>query len=333
MKRIELSSPATIDGLRLTEVAPATPAPHEVLVKISASSLNFHDYLVAVGILPAAAGRVPMSDGAGEVVEVGSEVTEFAAGDRVMGTFFPDWLDGPATAAKTTRMRGDQVDGFASEYVALPAQAFTKIPAGMTHEEAATLPCAGLTAWRALMVEGKVKPGDTVLIEGSGGVSIFALQFAKMAGANVIAISSREDKLARLRDLGANHVVNYVEVPEWGKRVRELSGGNGVDHVVEVVGGDLTQVMRARRVGGNVYMIGALSRKPVEFMAGAIINGNSSIIGLTVGSRQHQQDMVRAIEANGLKPAVDRIFPFEEIGQAFRYQEARAHFGKICLSW
>ena len=149
----------------------------------------------------------------------------------------------------------------------------------------------------------------------------------------MIAISSREDKLARLRDLGANHVVNYVEVPEWGKRVRELSGGNGVDHVVEVVGGDLTQVMRARRVGGNVYMIGALSRKPVEFMAGAIINGNSSIIGLTVGSRQHQQDMVRAIEANGLKPAVDRIFPFEEIGQAFRYQEARAHFGKICLSW
>jgi NADPH:quinone reductase-like Zn-dependent oxidoreductase len=254
-------------------------------------------------------------------------------GDRVMGTFFPDWLDGPPTGAKTARMRGDQVDGFASEYVALPAHAFTRVPAGLTDEEAATLPCAGLTAWRALMVEGSIKPGDTVLIEGSGGVSIFALQFAKMAGATVIAISSTEDKLARLRDLGASHVVNYAEVPEWGKRVRELSGGNGVDHVVEVVGGDLSQVMQARRVGGNIYMIGALSRKPVQFMAGAIINGNSSIVGLTVGSRQHQQDMVRAIEANALKPAVDRDFPFEDIQKAFRHQEARAHFGKICLSW
>jgi NADPH:quinone reductase-like Zn-dependent oxidoreductase len=193
MKRIELSAPATIDGLRLTEVDPPKPAPHELVVKISASSLNFHDYLVAVGILPAAEGRVPMSDGVGEVVERGSEVTEFATGDRVMGTFFPDWLDGPPTAAKISRMRGDQVDGFASEYVALPANAFTKVPAGLTDEEAATLPCAGLTAWRALMVEGRIKPGDTVLIEGSGGVSIFALQFAKIAGATVIAISSTED--------------------------------------------------------------------------------------------------------------------------------------------
>jgi NADPH:quinone reductase-like Zn-dependent oxidoreductase len=333
MKRVELSSPATIDSLRLVEIDPPKPAAGELLVRVRTSSLNFHDYLVAVGILPAAEGRVPMSDGIGEVVEAGSDVTEFKSGDRVMGTFFPDWLDGPATALNTARMRGDQVDGFASEYVTLPAHAFTKVPAGLSDEEAATLPCAGLTAWRALMVEGGIKPGDTVLIEGSGGVSIFALQFAKMAGATVIATSSTEEKLARLKSLGASHVVNYAETPEWGKKVREITDGKGVDHVVEVVGGDLTQVMQARRVGGNIYMIGALSRKPVQFMAGAIINGNSSIVGLTVGSRKHQQDMVRAIEANGLKPVVDKVFPFTEIRQAFRHQEARAHFGKICLAW
>lgn len=333
MKRIVLSSPSTIAGLKLVNVDPPKPAANEVLVRVRASSLNFHDYLVATGVLPADAGRIPMSDGVGEVVEVGSGVSDLAKGDRVMGTFFPDWLDGPPSAAKTKNMRGDQVDGFASEYVTLPAISFTKAPAGLSDEEAATLPCAGLTAWRALVVEGGIKPGDTVLVEGTGGVSIFALQFAKMVGARVIAISSSTEKISRLKALGAEHVINYIDEPEWGKHVRDITNGMGVDHVVEVVGGDLTQVMQARRVGGKIYMIGALSRKPIQFLPGMVINGNAHIIGLTVGSRKHQQDMVRAVEDNGLKPVIDRTFALDDIQEAFKHQEAKAHFGKICLAW
>jgi len=333
MKRIELSKPTTPDALKLVEVDPPEPAAHEVLVRIRASSLNFHDYLVATGVLEAEARRVPMSDGVGEVVEVGSGVTEFAVGDRVLGTFFPDWSDGRPTAANTARMRGDQVDGFASEYVALPVSNFTHVPESLSDQEAATLPCAGLTAWRALIVEGGIKPGDSVLVEGTGGVSIFALQLARAAGATVIAITSNAEKAARLGELGAAHVVNYVETPDWGKSVRDLTGGHGVDHVVEVVGGDLRQVMHARKVGGKIYMVGALSRMPVQFPAGTLINGNANIIGLTVGSRKHQTDMVRAIEATGLKPVIDSVFSFAEIARAFEHQKAKAHFGKICLTW
>jgi len=333
MKRIELSKPATLSSLRLVEADPPRPAAHEILVRIRASSLNFHDYLVATGVLETEAGRVPMSDGAGDVIEVGSEVTEFRMGDRVVGTFFPDWADGPPTATNTARMRGDQVDGFASEYVALPARHFTRAPSDLSDQEAATLPCAGLTAWRALIVEGGIKPGDTVLVEGTGGVSIFALQLAKAAGARVIAITSNAEKAARLGALGASHVVNYLETPDWGKSVRDLTGGLGVDHVVEVVGGDLRQIMQARKVGGKIYMVGALSRMPIQFPAGNLINGNAGIIGLTVGSHRHQTDMIRAIEATGLKPVIDSIFPFEEIGRAFELQKGKGHFGKICLSW
>ncbi|WP_457104661.1 zinc-dependent alcohol dehydrogenase family protein [Methylobacterium sp. P5_C11] len=302
-------------------------------MKIGANSINFHDCMVAIGYLPVPVERVLMSDGAGEVVEVGADVTEFAVGDRVIGTLHAAWLEGPPTAARMQTMRGNQVDGFASEYVAMPVHAFTKMPASMTDEEAATLPCAGLTAWRALMVEGDVKPGDTVLIEGTGGVSIFALQFAKMAGATVIAITSSAEKMAKLRDLGADHVVNYKETPEWGPRVLELSGGDGVDHVVEVVGGELTQVMKSSKVGASIYMIGMLSQKPIEVPPMGIMLGNRRIIGLSVGSREQQKGMVRAIDANGLKPVIDRVFPFDEMATAFGYQEAGSQVGKICLSW
>jgi NADPH:quinone reductase-like Zn-dependent oxidoreductase len=329
---MELNSPSSIEGLNLVEAERPNPKDDELLVQMLASSLNFHDYLVATGVLPAARGRVPLSDGVGKVIAVGNDVTAFKPGDRVLGTFFPDWIDGSSNAAKISRMRGDQVDGFACEYVALSSQAFTKAPASLTDVEAATLPCAGLTAWRALMVEGGVKPGETVLIEGTGGVSIFALQFARMAGAIVIGLSSSEEKLARLKQLGAQHVLNYRDEPKWGARVREMTGGAGADHVVEVVGGDLAQALQACRVGGRLYIIGALSRKPIEFPARLVINGNVRVIGLTVGSRTHQLEMVQAIEANGLKPVVDRIFPLSELKAALRHQEAGAHFGKICIT-
>ncbi|MFA5451083.1 MAG: NAD(P)-dependent alcohol dehydrogenase [Dehalococcoidales bacterium] len=338
MKRLEvrdLSSVGTTgqNSLTLVEVAPPKPADDEILVRIRASSLNFHDFLVVRGHIPVTPGRVPMSDGVGEVIEVGSEVKEFKAGDRVLGTFFPDWLDGSPTASKVAKMRGDQVDGFASEYVALPASSFTLAPTHLSDVEAATLPCAALTAWNALFVKGNIKSRDTVLIEGTGGVSIFSLQFAKKSGATVIAISSSEQKTERLKQLGADHTINYRESPDWGIKVNELTGGVGVDHIVEVVAGDLSNTIQALRTGGNIYLIGALSLSAVQFRPESIILDNMNILGLTVGSRQHQEDMVRAVEAIKLKPVVDKVFSFEELNQAFVYQESSKHIGKICLVW
>lgn len=332
MNRIELTHPSTIDSLKLVDVARPEPGPAGVLLRVRASSLNFHDYLVATGIMPAAAGRVPLSDGAGEVVAVGREVKTLKAGDRVMGTFFPEWLDGPPAASKVTVMRGEHVDGFASEYVVMLERDLVRMPTAMSFEEAATLPCAGLTAWRALVVEGQVKPGDTVLVQGTGGVSMFALQFAKMAGARVIALTSSEAKKARLEALGADHVLNYRDQPEWAPVVKELTRGRGADHVVEVVGGELVQPIRACRVGGCIHMVGALSRKPIQFPAGLVINGNTRLMGLTVGSRTHLEQLVSAVDANGLSPVIDMVFPLSELAQAFRRQESKLQVGKICVS-
>jgi NADPH:quinone reductase-like Zn-dependent oxidoreductase len=332
MKAMALGFPTTLANLRLEERKVPTPGPGEITVRMRASTLNFHDYLVAVGAIPATPGRVLLSDGVGDVVELGPETTTFRIGDRVLGTFFPDWLDGRPDAARTARMRGDHVDGFASDYVVMRESNFTPAPQNLTDAEAATLPCAGLTAWRALVVEGGVKPGDSVLVEGSGGVSVFAIQFAKAAGATVIATTSCDDKADRLRAIGADHVINYAQTPKWGTLARDLSGGAGVDHVVEVVGGDLSQPLQATRVGGALYLIGALSRQPVQFPAALGIYGNRRIIGLTVGSRKHQLDMVRAVEANRIRPVVDRIFPLAELGDAFRHQEAKTHLGKIGIA-
>ena len=333
MKRVELAETANIDTLQIVERDTPRPGPGEILMRVRASSLNFHDYLVVMGILKAAAGRVPLSDGAGEVVEVGAGVSGLKAGDRVMGTFFASWFDGPPTPEKVALMRGDQVDGYAAEYVTVDARTVTRVPAGLSDVEAATLPCAGLTAWRALFVEADVKPGDVVLVEGTGGVSIFGLQFARMAGATVIGLSSTPEKLERLKALGAAHVVNYREEPKWGSVVRDLTGGRGVDIALEVVGGDLTQTMTAQRLGGRTILIGALSRQPISYASMHAITGNRSVSGITVGSRAHQEDMVRAIEQNGLKPVIDRTFGLDEIKDSLRYMETKAYFGKVALAW
>src|SRR6185503_11843539 len=261
MKAVTLTAPGGLDRLVYTDV-PDAPSPKagEITVRLHASSLNYHDYVVAIGQLKTADNRIPMSDGAGEVTAVGDGVTEFAVGDHVMGMFYPDWLLGDATPDTTRRIPGDTIDGFAREYVTVPAQAFTKTPPGYSHAEAATLPCAALTAWRGLVVAGGVKPGDTVLVQGTGGVSIFALQFAKMAGATVYATSSSNEKLERLRALGADHLVNYKSEPKWGKKIKEMTGGRGVDHVIEVGGpGTLNQSMWASRMGGHIALIGVLT--------------------------------------------------------------------------
>ena len=342
MRVITLKTPVSLDTLSLEERPDPTPGPGEILVRVMASSLNYHDYLVAKGFAPYVGdGLIPMSDGAGEVEAVGAGVTEFKVGDHVVSTFFPNWLSG-APDAGTSSMQGsvfapvpgDTIDGFAADYVAKPAHAFTLAPKGCSHAEAATLTCAGLTAWRGLVVEGQVKAGDTVLVQGTGGVSIFALQFAKAAGAEVIATSSSNAKLARLKELGADHVINYRDVQEWGMRARELTGGRGVDQVVEIGGaGTFAQSIAACSVGGHIALIGNLAGFSGEITVTAICGSQLRVSGIGVGSRAQQEDMIRAVESNNIKPIIDKSFPLEQLADAFRYQESGQHFGKICLEY
>lgn len=334
MRAIRLKAPGGLDNLSIGTADPGVCGPHDIRVRLHASSLNYHDYIVALGGIPTPDGRIPMSDGAGDVTEVGSAVTEFAVGDRVVSTFFPKWLAGPPTLAALSEVPGDRGDGYARDEVVAAATAFTRAPAGYSHAEAATLTCAALTAWRALFVEAALQPGETVLVQGTGGVSIFALQFAKAAGAIVIATSSSPAKLDRLAALGADHLIDYKTDEKWGVTARGLTGGVGVDHVVEIGGaGTLTQSIAATRLSGHIALIGVLAGFTGNVPTAAIMAGNVRISGLTVGSRAHQQAMIRAIEANRIRPIIDRSFALEAIADAFRHQASGAHFGKICLEW
>jgi NADPH:quinone reductase-like Zn-dependent oxidoreductase len=335
MQAIQLRAPGGLDHLDVVDLAaPGEPGPGEIKVRLHASSLNFHDYAVVAGMIPAADGRIPMSDGAGVVEAVGEGVEEFAVGDAVVSTFFPDWLEGPARVGDFATTPGDGVDGYAREQVVRPANWFTHQPKGYSHAESATLTTAGLTAWRSLVVDGGLKAGDSVLVLGTGGVSIFALQFAKLMGARVIATSSSDAKLERLRELGAEHTINYRDTPEWGKRVLELTHGEGVDHVVEVGGpGTLPQSIDAVKIGGHISLIGVLTGREGEVPTAKLMAKQARLQGLIVGSRRHQMEMIKAIEAANLKPVIDREFALADIADAFRHQESGKHFGKICLSY
>lgn len=335
MNCIHVHNPGGLDNLKTGTLEPRAPGPGEIQVRVHASSLNFHDYVVAVGLLPVDNLRIPMSDGAGVVQAVGEGVTKFATGDHVMSTFFPDWADGRADdQGKINAVPGDTIDGFAAETVTMPERAFTRAPKGYNHEQAATLPCAALTAWRAVAVEAKVKAGDTVLVQGSGGVSIFALQFAKAHGCSVIATSSSDEKLEKMRALGADETINYKETPEWGARTRELTDGRGVDLIVEVGGsGTLPQSIGGIAMGGHISMIGVLTGFSGDVPTAALFQKNAVIHGITVGSQAHQLDMINAIEANNILPVIDTSFPLDGIADAFRFQESQGHFGKICLSY
>ena len=322
-----------LDQLRIEERDDPVVGSGELLVKVRASSLNFHDFAVVSGLIPGQSGRIPMSDGAGEVVAIGSGVTEFAVGDAVVSVFFPAWERGMPDLNKLIGVPGDHVDGFAAEFVAAPASRFTKAPSNYSMEESATLPCAALTAWRALFTEAQVKPGDWVLTQGTGGVSIFALQFAKAAGCRVIATSSSEEKLAKLKALGADHLINYKETPDWGVKARELTGGVGVDEVVEIGGaGTLGQSITACRISGHISLIGVLAGFAGEVPTAQLFSQNITLKGITVGSRQDQQDMILAIEANNILPVISDKFPMAEIRAAFELQAAQKHFGKIVLT-
>ena len=335
MKAIPLAAPGGLSNLSVVDLAdPGAPAPGQIRVRLHASSLNYHDLAVVFGMIPVADGRIPMSDGAGVVDAVGEGVAEFKAGDHVVSTFFPQWLDGPPAVGDFSETPGDGVDGYAREVVVAPAQAFTHAPKGYTHAQAATLTTAGLTAWRALVVDGKLKAGDTVLVLGTGGVSIFALQFAKAMGARVIVTSSSDEKLERARALGADHTINYRQAPEWSRGVLEFTAGRGVDHVIEV-GGPVTlpNSIQACRIGGHIALIGILTGMGGPIPTVALMARQQRLTGLIVGSRAHQRDMVAAIDATGLVPVIDQGFALDEIAAAFALQQAGTHFGKIVLEF
>lgn len=335
MQAIQLQQPGGLDHLQLVELpAPGAPAAGEIQVRIHASSLNYHDLMVVSGASATADKRIPMADGAGTVTAVGEAVTEFAVGDAVVSCFFPGWQAGHTLPVGFASVPGDGVDGFAREYVTLPATAFTHAPKGYSHEEAATLTTAGLTAWRALVVDAGIRAGDTVLVLGTGGVSIFALQLAKSMGARVIATTSSDAKKQRLLALGADAVINYREQPQWGDAVLAATGGRGADIVVEVGGaGTLPQSIRACAVGGHIALIGVLTGFSGDVPTTEMMMKQQTLRGLVVGSREHQQDMVRALDTFSWRPVIDSRYPLAQIAEAFSHQQSGQHFGKICLSF
>jgi NADPH:quinone reductase-like Zn-dependent oxidoreductase len=333
MKAMRLCHPASVETLALLDADVVPPGPGEIQVRIRAASLNFRDGLVVGGFFSAPDGLIPLSDGAGDVVAIGEGVDEFALGDAVVSTFHPNWRDGHAERAELDNSPGGPADGYACEYATRPAANFTHAPKGYSPAEGATLTCAGVTAWRAVVTDGRVKPGATVLVQGTGSVSLFALQFAKAAGATVIATSSSATKLERLRALGADHVINYRETEKWGEAALMITGGLGVDHVVEV-GGPHTigQSFVAARTGGHIAIIGAVGGFDIDTMPFAIVQAKRlRLQAVTVGSRRDQVDMVKAIEAHGIKPVIDSHFPLENLSDAFRHLTDRQNFGKICV--
>ncbi len=334
MKAYELKQAIGTDGLVLTTERPEPEAgPGEVKIKVRATSLNFRDLLVASGRYPVGMNSsiIPLSDGAGEVVAIGAGVSRFRVGDRVAGTFFQGWSGGAVSADVTAKALGGAVDGMLTEYVVLPEAGVIKIPAHLTFEEAATLPCAGLTAWNAVVETGRIRAGETVLLLGTGGVSMFALQFAKLHGAHVIIASSSDEKLARAKSLGADTLINYRTTPEWEQEVVTATGGRGVDIVVEVGGaGTLEKSIKAVRVGGFIAIIGVLSGVG-QIDPRPIITRAIRLQGIYVGSGEMFAAMNRAVSESALKPVIGRVFDFEEAKQAYEYQAGGSHFGKIVI--
>ena len=322
--------------LALAERAAPKAGAGEVVIRMRAASLNYRDIMVSRGQYgpPARVPLIPLSDGAGEVVEVGAGASRFKVGDRVAGAFMPGWVEGDFSAEKAASALGaGSVDGVLAELVALPESGVVRVPEHLSFEEAATLPCAAVTAWFALFMGGGLKAGETVLLQGTGGVSLFALQFAKSVGARVILTSSSDDKLARARELGADETINYRALPDWDERVWELTGGRGVDYVVEVGGPDtLNKSLRAVRHGGQISLMGVLTGTSGEVNIAAILGKQARVQGVYVGSVAMFEDMNRAITQNTLRPVVDRVFPFEEAREAFKYLESAQHLGKVVIA-
>jgi NADPH:quinone reductase-like Zn-dependent oxidoreductase len=325
-----------IDNLVLADRPEPEPASREVLVRLKAASLNYRDLTLVQGVYNPKLKRplVPLSDGVGTVEKTGTGVTRFRPGDRVAGCFFQQWIDGPHTKEKGRSALGGAIDGVAREYAIFSEDGLVAVPAFLSDEEAATLPCAAVTAWHALFEERPSIPGDTVLLLGTGGVSIFALQLAILAGLRVMITSSSDEKLARARNLGAHITINYKATPEWGDEARKLAGGEGVDHVVEVGGSDtIAHSLRAVRPQGTISVIGALSGREGGISPAPVLMNSIRMQGIYVGSRAMFERLLRAIEIHRLKPVIDRTFPFTDLKAALRHMESKQHFGKICLKF
>ena len=309
-------------------------APGEIRVRWRATTLNFHDYLVACGGIKVENGRIPMSDGAGDVVEIAQDITEFKVGDRVMSMFFPDWQSGHAKFKNIRAITGESIDGCMSYEACLPANAVTAIPDDYSYAEAATLPTAALTAWNALICNGKLIKGDKLLVEGTGGVSVFAAQLGIAMGAEVYATSSSETKAERLKEMGVITVVNYKEDPIWGKTLFKLSGG-GIDHVIDVGGGStMKQSIEAATIGGHIHAIGILGDgRKGEITFPKLFFKFITMQGLAVGNRQMQLDMVKALNNYSFRPVIDKVFNFDQLKEAFEYQASGKHFGKIVVEF
>ncbi len=332
MKAFEIVSSFGLASLKLIERPDPSPGYGQILIKLRAVSLNYRDLMVVKGLynpnLPLP--LIPCSDGVGEVVALGSGVTRVKVGDRVAGIFFQKWLSGRLTEAKTQSALGGAIDGLLAEYAVLHEDGVVPVPEHLTDIEAATLPCAAVTAWNALVTAGNVKAGDRVLVQGTGGVSIFALQFAKLLGARIIATSSSDQKRERLQSLGATDTINYKQTPDWGKKVYELTGG--VDHVVEVGGaGTLNESLKAIAHGGQISLIGVLTGGKGEISTASMLMKNVRVQGIYVGSREMFEDMNQAIALHKIRPICDRVFPLNSISSALEYMETGAHFGKICI--
>ncbi|HTT82859.1 MAG TPA: NAD(P)-dependent alcohol dehydrogenase [Rhizomicrobium sp.] len=331
MRAIELKAPG-FAGLEQVELPQPKPAADEILIRLRAASINFRDIAVVMGRYKAKLPLIPLSDGVGIIVEVGADVTTLKAGQRVCPVFAPGWISGPPTESSQAKALGGGSDGVLREFMTLKAADAVPVPHHLTEEEAACLPCAGVTAWSAVIDFGHVKPGDIVLVEGTGGVSLFALQFAKAAGAQVAIISSSDEKLELARAMGADFTVNYKSRPEWGVEVRKLTGGRGVDLVVEVVGAQtLAEALIALRHGGRIAQIGLLSGVAAQLPLQHFLPKAACIQAILVGSRAAFEAMARAVELHGMRPKVHQVYPFSDARTAIETFTGTSHFGKVAI--
>ena len=333
MKVFQIQDDWGMEHLRLAVRPDPRPGPGQVLLRMKAASLNYRDLLVpsrGYGVHTGTLPLIPLSDGVGEVIEAGTGVTRVRAGDRVCPCFTQGWIDGPPDAAHLNL--GGPLDGTMAELMCLPAEGVVKVPVRLSDEAAAALPCAALTAWTALVTCDNLAPGTQVLVQGTGGVALFALQFAKLRGAHVTVISSSDEKLAKAKALGADAAINYLMTPEWYKATREITSGRGYDHIVEL-GGEKTlpQSLMCVRAGGTISIIGVLSGGTMTAQLGRIVMRQVRMQGIGVGHRNSFEAMMRAIDRHRIAPVIDKVFPFEQLKEAMAYLKSRAHFGKVCI--
>lgn len=334
MKAYEIGAAYGTNSLTMIQREMPVVLPNQVLVEVKTVSLNYRDTLVVNGIWKPPVGRVPVSDGVGYIVDVGADVRHLKRGDRVASLFFPSWLSGKPTPEKLKGSLGGTLrDGMLQRFVALSEDEVIKIPEYLSDEEGATLPCAGLVAWNALMENKKINEGETLLIQGTGNVSLFAIQFAKLAGANIIVLSGSDEKLKKIEELGVHYLLNYKTNPSWEKSVMDITHGIGVDHVVEVVGGNnINKSIDVVAMSGTISIIGLMGGFKGELNTGKIMERNIGLQGVVVGSKEMFQNMNHTLQENRLHPFIDRVIPFEQAREAFELQERGNHFGKICIS-